>query len=84
MDNPEGIIDIELERLYDINLTEDKNKLDIMDMNMDLLTKMFEQTRVTGDINDNDGRDVDDDAEAIWEIHQDNNVSTVTEDNNTH
>ena len=40
MDNPEGSIDIELDRLYDINLTEDMNKLDIMDINMDMLTKI--------------------------------------------
>ena len=45
-------------------MTEDKNEPDIMDMNMDLLTKMFEQIKVTRDIKDEDGRKVGDEAKA--------------------
>ena len=44
LDNHEGDIDIGLNRLYDIKMTDDKNELDIMDMNLDMLTKTFEQT----------------------------------------
>ena len=54
MDSPEGNIDIELEGLNYINLTEDMSKLIIMDINM--LTKMFEQTKLTRYIHDHDNR----------------------------
>ena len=36
MENVEGNLYIELNRLYDIKMTEDMNELDIMDINVDM------------------------------------------------
>ena len=86
MDNPEGSIDIELDRIYNINLTEDMNELDIMDMNLAMLTKMFKQTRMTEDINEQDDWETGNDTKVEGDNTQGIDISTVVNvsDTNEH
>ena len=81
MENPEGSIDIELERLNEIKLTDD-SEMDILDMNMDMLSKMFEQTAKTpagnGDIDLKHKMNLDDADNDLIANSNENDVKAST------